>query len=187
MQDVFPHERRKASIHFGSGFQFHTKLVAGLVHAWKAASGYGSWRHQESFQWEPHTCRIGKGQKPDIIDYFLVSTLIRPLIQKFETVRSVPWGPHCGVKLVLNINFESVVSRQLTGKISKRSRHNTSALQGQNAHRTEEAEGKKPRCQDGQEDTQACSQYASACGFLEEADELGHALERCHDSILGDS
>ena len=25
-----------------------------------------------------HTCRVGKGEKPDIIDYFLVSTLIRP-------------------------------------------------------------------------------------------------------------
>ena len=38
-----------------------------------------------------HTCRVGKGQKPDIIDYFLVSTLIRPLIQKCEIVKSLPW------------------------------------------------------------------------------------------------
>ena len=30
---VFSHERRKASIRFGSGFQFPAKLVAGLVHA----------------------------------------------------------------------------------------------------------------------------------------------------------
>ena len=44
-------------------------------------------------------------------------------------------------------------------------------------------EGKKPRCEDGQEDTQAaCSQYARACGFLEEADELGHALETWSDA-----
>ena len=66
-----------------------------------------------------HTCRTSKGQQPDIIDYFLVSTLIGPLIQKCEIVKSVLWGPHCGVKLVLNTNFESVVSRQLIGKISK--------------------------------------------------------------------
>ena len=31
-----------------------------------------------------HTCRTGKGRKPDIIDYFWVSTLIRPLTQKCE-------------------------------------------------------------------------------------------------------
>ena len=114
-----------------------------------------------------HTCRTGKGQKPDIIDYFLVSTLIRPLRRKCEIVKSVFWGPHYGVELTLNINFGSVVSRQLIGKFSKRNRHNTNALQGQNTQHTEEAdpalwnearrncvfEGKKPRCQDGQEDT----------------------------------
>ena len=119
---VFFHERRMASIHFRSGFQFPAKLVAGLVHAWRQ-----------------------------------------------------PLGPHCGVEVVLNIN------------LNRRSRHNTNALQGHNAHHTEEAdpalwnearrkcafEGKKLRCRDGQEDTKAaCSQYASACGFLEEADEL---------------
>ena len=87
-----------------------------------------------------HTCRTGKSQNPDIIDYFLVSTLIRPLIRKCEIVMSVPCGPHHGVKLVLDINFGSVVSRQLTGKISKRSSHNTNALQGQSTHHTEEAD-----------------------------------------------
>ena len=92
-------------------------------------------------------------------------------------MKSVPWGPHYGVKLTLNINFGAAVSRQQIGKISKRSRHSTNALQGQSTQCTEEAdpalgnearrncvfEGKKPRCQDGQEDTQAaCSQYARA-------------------------
>ena len=55
-----------------------------------------------------HTCRTGRGRKPDIIDYFLVSTLIRPLILKCEVVKSVPWCPHFGVRLVLNIDFEVV-------------------------------------------------------------------------------
>ena len=45
-----------------------------------------------------HTGRTGRGQKPDIIDYFLVSTLIRPLILKCEVVKSVPWGQHHGTK-----------------------------------------------------------------------------------------
>ena len=124
---VFSHERRKASIHFGSGFQFLAKLVA-----MAAVFGYGSWEHQRSFQREPHTRAVqAKVKKPDINDYFLVSTLIRPLIQKCKIVNSVPWGPHYGVKLTLNINIGSVVSRQLTGKISKRNRHNTNVLQGQ--------------------------------------------------------
>ena len=154
----------------------------------EATSGSKSWEHGWSLQWVPHTCRTGRGQKLDIIDYFLVSTPVRPLIQKCELVKSVPWGPHCGVKLVLNINFDSVVSRQLIGKISKRSRHNTNALQGQSTHHTEEADpstverSKTQLCfrrqeaafQDGQEDTQAACKRVSACGFLKEADELGH-------------
>ena len=72
-----------------------------------------------------HTYRTGRGQKPDMIDYFLVSTLIRPLTHKCQIVKSVAWGPHYGVKLVLNTNFESVVSRQLIGKISNLGAHTT--------------------------------------------------------------
>ena len=83
------------------------------------------------------------------------------------------------------------------GKFNRRDRDNTNALQGSSTQHTESAdpaiwnearrncvfEGKKPRCQDGQEDTQAaCSQYAHACGFLEETDELGHALETWSDA-----
>ena len=34
-----------------------------------------------------HKCRTSIGQKPDIIDYFLASTLIRPLVQKCEIVK----------------------------------------------------------------------------------------------------
>ena len=195
---VFSHERRKASIHFGSGLQFPAKLVARLVHAWRQSLDHGSWGASMVIpEGTTHTCRTSRGQKPDTIDYFLVSTLIRPLIQKCEIVKSVSWSPHCGVELTLNTNFGSVVSRHLIGKISKRNRHNTNTLQGQNTQDTEAADptlwnetrhncvfgGKKPRCQDDQEDTQAArSQYARACGFLEEADELGHALETWSDA-----
>ena len=84
------------------------------------------------------------------------------------------------------------------GKISKRSHHSTHALQkGHDTDQTEEAvptlqdearrkcvfEGRKPRCQDGQEaPTAAFSQYASAVGFQEEAEELGHALKTWSDA-----
>ena len=159
----------------------------------EAVFGFRNLEHQWSFQGD----RVGKGQKPDIIHHFLVSTLIRPLLQKCEIVKSVPWGPHYGVKLALRIKFETVVSRQLIGKFNKRDRHNTNVLQGLSTQHTDSAdpaiwnearrncvfEGKKPRFQDGQEDTQAaCSQYAHACGFLEEAHELGHALETWSDA-----
>ena len=84
---------------------------------------------------------------------------------------------------------KSLVSRQMIGKIRKRSRHDTNAIQGQYTQHTEEAdpalwsearrncvfEGKKPRCQDGQEDTQAaCSPMCKRVWF---PDEVGHALE----------
>ena len=130
-----------------------------------------------------HTCRTGRGQKPDIIDYFMVSACIRPLIQRCEVIKSMPWGPHCGVQLVLNIDFESVLSRQLVGKISRRSHYKVGAtLEGSDAD-LEEAdqslweaarlkcrfEGRKPRCSLEQETAEAaCSQYANAVGTLEE-------------------
>ena len=161
---VFSHERRKASSHFGSRFQLPAKLVARPVHARRQSLASETGSISGHFPGgTTHTCCVGKGQKPDIIDYFLVSTLIRPLIQKCEIVKSVPWGPHPGVKLTLSIKFESVVSRQLIGKFSKRNRHNTNVLQGQSTQHTDSAdpaiwnearrncvfEGKKPRCQDG--------------------------------------
>ena len=46
-----------------------------------------------TLQFVPHM-----GQKPDIIDYCLVSTLNLPLIQKYEVVKSVPKDPHYGVR-----------------------------------------------------------------------------------------
>ena len=109
----------------------------------EAVSGSKSWEHRWSLQSVPHTRAVQAGvKKPVIIDYFLVSTLIRPLIQKCEVVKSVPWGPHNGVKLVLNIDFESVVSRHLMGKISKRSRRSTPALQ--EVHDTDQTEKADP-------------------------------------------
>ena len=121
-----------------------------------------------------------------------------PVTQKCEVIKSVPWGPHYGVKLVLNIDFESVLSRQLVGKISRRSHHKVGAtLEGSDADLLEEADpslwdaarlkctfdGRKPRCSFGQETAEAvCSQYANAVGTLEESDELGHALETWSDA-----
>ena len=103
-----------------------------------------------------------------------------------------------GVKLVLNIDFESVLSRQLVGKISRRSHYKVGAtLEGSDADLLEEAdpslweaarlkcrfEGRKPRCSLGQETAEAaCSQYANAVGTLEESNELGHALETWSDA-----
>ena len=114
-----------------------------------------------------------------------MSTLIRPLIQQCEVVKSVPWGPHHGVRITLNIDFESTVSRQLIGKISRRKGHSSHTLhEGQDLDQTDDADpalwdearrkcvfdGKQPRCKDGQEGAKkACSQYASAVGFQEDA------------------
>ena len=49
----------------------------------------------------------------------------------------VPWG----VRIPLNIDFESVVSRQFIGKISKQRNHNTQAPhEGQGSDQTEKAD-----------------------------------------------
>ena len=178
MQDVCLFTR-DGKLPFISGADFNSpaKLVARPVHARRqsVASETGS-ISGHSRENHTHTCRV----------------------QKCQIVKSVPWRPHYGVKLTLSINFGSVVSRQLIGKFSERNRHNTNVLQGQSTQHTDSAdpaiwnearrncvfEGKKPRCQDGQEGMQAaCSHYAHACGFLEEADELGHALETWSDAM----
>ena len=124
---VFSHERRKTPIHLVSGFQFLAQLVARLVSSCRQSLDSKCWKHRWSHQLVPHTCRSGRGQKPDIIDYFLVSTLIRPLIQRCEVVKSVAWGPHYGVRVTLNIDFESVVSRQIFGTLGTLRNHNTEA------------------------------------------------------------
>ena len=91
---VFSHERWNASFHSGSRFQIPPNL-------WQDLSMHGGslWLQKLGASVvitgrTTHTCRVGKGKKPDIIDYFLVSTLIRPLIQKCEIVKSVPWVQH---------------------------------------------------------------------------------------------
>ena len=120
------------------------------------------------------------------------------LIQKCEVIKSVPWGPHYGAKLVLKIDFASVLSRQLMGENSKCSHHKVGAThEGPDTDLMEEAdpmlwdearlkctfEGRKPRCSFGQETAEAsCSQDASAVGTMEESDELGHALETWSDA-----
>ena len=163
----------------------------------EVASGSSNWVRRWSFRKAPHT-RVARveAKNPDIIDFFVVSACIRPLIQKCEVIKSVPWGPHCDVKLVLNIDFESVLSRQLVGKISRRSHRKVGAtLEGSDADLLEDAdpslweaarlkctfEGEKPRCSLGQE-TAESAQYANAVGTLEESNELGHALETWSDA-----
>ena len=119
-------------------------------------------------------------------------------VKKCGVIKSVPWGAHYGVKLVLNIDFVSVLSRQLVGKISRSSHHKVGAtLEGSDTDLLEEADptlwdaarlqctfkGRKPRCSYGQETAEAaCSQYANAVAILEESDELGHALETWSDA-----
>ena len=113
---MFSHERWEVSIHSGADFNFPPSLWQDLT-----LHGGGIWIKQLDAsvvipEGSSHTCRTGTGQKPDIIDYFMVSACIRPLIQRCEVIKSVLWGPHYGVKLILNIDFESVLSRQLVGK-----------------------------------------------------------------------
>ena len=90
------------------------------------------------------------------------------------------------------------LSRQLVGKISRRSHYKVGAtLKGSDGDLLEEAdpslweaarlkctfEGRKPRCSLGQETGEAaCSQYANAVGTVEESNELGHALETWSDA-----
>ena len=139
---VFSHGRWEVvSIHSGCGLQLSAKPMARSDSTWRWHLDQATGCIGVIPEGPSHTCRTGKGQKPDIIDYFMVSACIRPLIQRCEVIKSVPWGPHYGVKLVLNIDFESVLSRQLVGKISRRSHYKLGAtLEGSDADLLEEAD-----------------------------------------------
>ena len=108
-------------------------------------------------------------------------------------VKSVLWGPHYRVRLVLNIDSNrwspgsswwKSANEVITARMHSKKDRRRTKLRKPTQHFEDEArlkcvfEGKKPRCQDGQEVAEAaCSQCASAVGFQEEAVELGHALE----------
>ena len=137
-----------------------------------------------------HTCRSGRGQKPDLIDYFLVSTRIRPLLQNCEVVKSAPWGPHYGARITLLQLMGAAFSKRRNhyveashdSQVSDRTEADDSA-RWEGARRSCVFAGRQQRCQDGQEIAKmACAQCANAVGFLEEADELGQALETSSDT-----
>ena len=85
---VFSHQRRKTASHFWERVSISPPSLWQDL-SLQTVSGPQSWERRWSLQWVPHTCRTGRGQKPDIIDCFLVSTLIRSLIHKCEVVKSV--------------------------------------------------------------------------------------------------
>ena len=165
----------------------------------EAVCGFRNWEHQWSFQREPNThvpCRQRSEARHHRL--FLGVKTHETSDTEMRDCEVCPLGVRITVSSLRSAsNSKTVVSRQLIGKFNKRDRHNTNALQGLSTQHTDSAdpaiwnearrncvfEGKKPRCQDGQEGTQAaCSQYAHACGFLEEADELGHALQTWSDA-----
>ena len=199
MHDVclLPRDRRLPFI-LGADFNFPTSLLQD-----SSLHGGSLWIQKLGVSvvtpvGSTHTCRNGRSQKPDTIDCFLVSTRIRPLLHNCEVLKSVHWGAHYGVRITLNADFKSVVVFQLTGAYNKRRNHDVKSLHdSQVSHRTkgddsarwEEGRrscvfvGRQLRCQDGQEVAKmACSQCANAVGFLEEANELGHALETWSDT-----
>ena len=68
---VFSHERRRADVNFPPSLWQDLSVHGGSLWLQKLGASV-------VIPGEPHTCRVGKGPKPDIIDCFLVSTLISP-------------------------------------------------------------------------------------------------------------
>ena len=91
---VFPHERRKASILVGSGFQSISRQACGRTcPCMEAASAFGSWGHQWSLQREPHT-RVVQAKVKNLTSS-IISRWQHSLdlcYRKFEIVKSVPLG-----------------------------------------------------------------------------------------------
>ena len=196
MQDMFFHERRKASIHFGLGFQFPVKLVARPVHAWWQMHGGSLWIRKlgASVVSPEETTHVPSRQRSEARHHRLFLGVNSHQTSDTEmrdcgvsSLGSALWcqayAQHqIRIGGVLAADWERSASEVATIRTHSNDRKRTAAIWNE-ARRSCVFEGKKPRCQDGQEDTQAaCSQDAHACGFLEEADELDHALETWSDA-----
>ena len=56
-----------------------------------------------------HTCRAAEGHAGSLIDYFMVSSSVRPVISSCEVVLDTPWGPHYGVMLKISTDVNKVL------------------------------------------------------------------------------
>ncbi len=57
-----------------------------------------------------YTCKGAEGARDTLIDYFVVSVALRPLILKCNVVLDVPWGPHLGVILTLSTRIDKILA-----------------------------------------------------------------------------
>ena len=71
---VFSHEGRKTPIYFRGGFQFPAEPVARLDPSWWQSVASKAEASVVTPVGSTHRCPTGRGQKPDIIDYLLVSS-----------------------------------------------------------------------------------------------------------------
>ena len=81
-------------------------------------------RKLQAITWLPtnstYTCKGAKGAKDTLIDYFIVSVALRPLILRCEVVLDVPWGPHLGLILTLSTRIDQMLAWQLSKPGSKK-------------------------------------------------------------------
>ena len=61
-----------------------------------------------------YTCKGAEGARDTLIDYFLVSASLRPLVQSCHVVLDTPWGPHLGVILNLSTELDKVMAWQMS-------------------------------------------------------------------------
>ncbi len=61
-----------------------------------------------------YTCKTAAGGS--MLDYFIVSDRVAGLIASCEAITDVPWGPHFGIRLILNARPSEVLTRQIKGQ-----------------------------------------------------------------------
>ncbi len=60
-----------------------------------------------------YTCKQREGVQCKIIDYFMISVCLRPLVAQCKVVLDAPWGTHLGVWLQINTEIDAALAKQL--------------------------------------------------------------------------
>ena len=148
----------------GDRLQLPAEWMARLLQPWRQPLDSQSGRSCGSACGvHTHKRKAGTGHTSGIIEYFLVSKPICPLVQECDVLRTVRRSPHFGFCITLNIDYTA--QGETPQHWVRHTGQGFEQPEGANSASCEEAlrrcvfDGNKPRCHSGLEDaSSSCTQ-----------------------------